>query len=84
MQGLIPQYTTRFDIVDAHYWWCNDHHDGQWSREYERLCRIQRYFTPSRSANQLEGFIAVDIYNTLCDRQECMHDRLTYGDGEES
>lgn len=36
----------RFDIVEAHYAFCCDHHEGQWSELYARLCRIQRYFKP--------------------------------------
>jgi hypothetical protein len=40
-------YWDRFDIVEAHYQFCIDYHGGQWSPEYARLRRIQKYFTPS-------------------------------------
>ena len=36
----------RFDIVEAHYWYCVNYHTGQWSPEYARQCRIGRYFSP--------------------------------------
>jgi hypothetical protein len=40
-------YYNRFDIVEAHYWFCADYHEGQWTNKYERLCRISKYYTPS-------------------------------------
>ena len=30
----------RFDIVEAHYAFCSDYHEGQGSKKYQRLCRI--------------------------------------------
>jgi hypothetical protein len=40
-------YFDRFDIVEAWYLALNHCHNGQWSKEYARLCRLQRYFRPS-------------------------------------
>ena len=40
-------YFDRFDVVEAHYAYCADYHDGQGSDLYRRLCRIGAYFTPS-------------------------------------
>jgi hypothetical protein len=37
----------RFDIVEAHYAFCSDYHEGQWSDKYAKLCRISQYFKPS-------------------------------------
>lgn len=42
-------YWDRFDIVEAHYIFCRDWHDGQWSDLYARMCRIQKYFEPRLS-----------------------------------
>jgi len=68
----------RFDIVEAHYWWNTDHHTGQWSREYRRLCRMRAYFTPGHSTStaSLIGTPAGDIYDALCDSAGCIHARL--------
>ena len=68
-------YYDRFDIVDAHYWWNVHHHTGQWSSEYERQCRISRYFTPSPLATGPSSENAQEIYNSLCDKANCDHDR---------
>ena len=35
----------RFDIVEAYYIYYRDFHNGQWSKEYKRLCHIKNYFT---------------------------------------
>lgn len=37
----------RFDICEAYYLALSHCHGGQWSREYERLCAMRRYFNPS-------------------------------------
>ena len=37
----------RFDIMEALYLYYTDWHNGQWSREYKRLCHMQKYFKPS-------------------------------------
>jgi hypothetical protein len=40
-------YYNKFDIVEAYYLAYTHCHNGQWSNEYARLCRIQKYFKPS-------------------------------------
>lgn len=40
-------YWDRFDIVSAHYTFCEQWHTGQACPLYARLCRIQRYYRPS-------------------------------------
>jgi hypothetical protein len=40
-------YFDRFDIVEAYYLAYTHCHNGQYSSEYSRLCRIQKYFKPS-------------------------------------
>ena len=39
-------YFDRFDIAEAWYLALSDCHGGQWSKEYERLCKLSRYYTP--------------------------------------
>jgi hypothetical protein len=39
----------RFDICEAHYLAFMHYHTGQWSEEYQRMCRIKTYFTPRPS-----------------------------------
>ena len=61
----------RFNIVIAHYIFCEDHHDGQASALYERLCRISRYFKPSplmsHDINDHDDEVK-DIYVSLCEK----------------
>jgi hypothetical protein len=40
-------YFDRFDICEAWYLWLSHNHGGQWSSEYERLCALLEWFTPS-------------------------------------
>jgi hypothetical protein len=47
MKGTLKMYFDRFDICEAWYLWLAHNHTGQWSKEYERLCRMERYFRPS-------------------------------------
>jgi hypothetical protein len=62
-------YFDRFDICEAWFLALTHCHRGQWSREYERLCALQRYFRPSPS-------LSVDtlsdngraIYESACER----------------
>jgi hypothetical protein len=75
MQGLIPRYTTRYDIVEAWYWWLADHHRGIGSDEYTRLCKTGRYFKPGKLASGPDSEVAQIIYDTLCDDECCEHDR---------
>lgn len=58
-------YFDRFDILEAWYLALSHCHGGQWSREYERLCSMTRYFRPSPllsvdslSENGLEIYVA--------------------------
>ena len=40
-------YYDKFDICEAYYLAFSHCHSGQWSIEYERLCRMGKYFKPS-------------------------------------
>ena len=57
----------RFDITEAWYLALSHCHGGQWSREYARLCRMQKYFRPSPllSVETLSDN-AREIYDAAC------------------
>lgn len=55
----------RFDIVDAHYWFAVNYHEGQGSALYERQCRISAYYSPSPLANGPQSENAREIYEEL-------------------
>ena len=64
----------RFDIVLAHYVFCTQHHSGQNSELYQRLCRITAYFTPGAAFSETRFFDpaeadfeqAREVYQALC------------------
>lgn len=58
-------FWNRFDIVDAHYWFCVDYHAGQSSDLYLRQCRISKYFNPSPLANGPATENSQEIYEEL-------------------
>ena len=60
-------YFDKFDIVAAYYCYYVDYHSGQFSREYERLSKIQSYFTPSPMFNG---------YKSLSDNAQAIYDSL--------
>jgi hypothetical protein len=64
-QPELDTYFDRFDIVDAHYWFCVDYHSGQSSELYTRQCRISQYFSPSMLANGPESENGKAIYANL-------------------
>ena len=68
-------YFDRFDIVEAHYWFCTDYHEGQSSEKYERLCRISQYFTPGACSNGPSTENAQEIYNELAERENLTNER---------
>lgn len=59
-------YWDRCDIVEAHYLFCCDYHEGQWSGLYAKLCRIGKYFEPSHVFN----------YDTLTENGQVIYDNL--------
>jgi hypothetical protein len=62
-------YFDRFDIVSAWFLALSHCHSGQWSREYERLCKLTRYFRPSPmlSVDSLSEN-GLEIYNAACQK----------------
>ncbi|NBR91525.1 MAG: hypothetical protein EBS68_16790 [Rhodobacteraceae bacterium] len=62
-------YFDRFDIAEAYYLALSDCHGGQWSREYARLCAMQRYFRPSPMLSvETLSDNAREIYDRACAR----------------
>ena len=60
-------YFDRFDITEAYYLALSHCHNGQWSPEYARLCKMQKYFKPSISLRYdtlTEN--GKTIYNNVC------------------
>ena len=68
-------YFDRFDVCEAWYLALSHCHSGQWSTEYERLCKLTEYFNPSPmltvdslTENGLE--IYNDVVETLTPKNE--------------
>jgi hypothetical protein len=65
-------YFDRFDIVEAHYAFCCDYHDGQWGELYRKACRIIKYF---KASPLWKGFDSLsengkEIYNALVEKHK--------------
>jgi len=60
-------YFDRFDICEAYYLYFCDWHSGQWSKEYARLCKMQKYFKPSPLLRTIEDLTenGYEIYTAL-------------------
>ncbi|MEI7590850.1 MAG: hypothetical protein WCJ49_06015 [Deltaproteobacteria bacterium] len=68
----------RYDVVAAHYLWNQHHHGGQGSPEYARLSKISSYYKPGLSVRNgtLENEEQERIYDALCDKAGCDHERM--------
>lgn len=71
-------YFDRFDIVEAHYWYCVNYHDGQASALYARLCRIRRYFAPGHGHVGPSTANGREIYTALVSTNDNNISRLEY------
>jgi hypothetical protein len=59
-----------FDIEEAVYWWCADHHSGQWSPEYAILSQSE--FRPSPLSNgPAPDSAAKMLYDEMCAHAGC-------------
>ena len=72
MQGLLPRGFSRFDIVQGYYYWLVDHHEGQWSKSYARLCKVSHYYKPGMNESEPDE-IGMLVYDELCSRHQCTH-----------
>ena len=58
----------RFAIVLGHYKFYMDYHGGQGSWMYQRMCKIESYFTPGFNSLNLdhpENWLAKEVYGNL-------------------
>ena len=67
-------YFDRFDIVQAYYTFYVNYHGGQASKDYARLCRIQKYFRPSPSFSGVDSLSdnGLMIYQNLIEKKEAL------------
>mgnify|MGYP003130327147 CR=1 FL=1 len=70
-EGPVTRFD-RFDIVEAHYAFYEEHHSGQASDFYRRLCHIGTYFKPSPMWKGFESLTnnAKAIYFDLCNKHD--------------
>lgn len=66
VKGFNMTYFNKFDIVEAYYLAYIHCHNGQWSLEYARLCKMQKYFKPSVSLR----------YDTLTENGKLIYDNV--------
>ena len=58
----------RFDIIEAHYWFCAHYHGGRGTKEYYRLFRISNYFIPGLLGKGPKSENAKRIYGNLVEK----------------
>ena len=63
MRAINRATNDRFDRLDALYWYCADHHRGQYSAEYRVLCAVGTIFRPSPMAHGPDSAEAIAAYN---------------------
>ena len=74
-------YFDRFDIKEAHFLFWSEHHSGQFSDGYIRMCKALKNFKPASGLCwETLSDNGKDIYRDLCKREweQCEYDSLTY------
>ena len=62
-------YWNRFDIVEAYYLFFLEYHEGQGSKKYRRLCKMDKYWLPSPIFGMKSlSDNAKEIYNQLVEK----------------
>lgn len=62
-------YFDRFDICEAYFLALSHCHNGQWSKEYARLCKLMSYFKPSPMLSvETLNENAREIYENACNK----------------
>lgn len=63
-------YFDRWDICQAYYCYFSLYHNGQWSIEYERLCKMGKYYHSGHRgvSEQSLSDNAREIYKQLLER----------------
>ena len=56
----------RYDICEAYYLYLSEYHSGQWSKDYKRLSKMNKYFKPSINL----------CYENLTDLGRAVYDNL--------
>ena len=69
----MESYFDRFDIVEAHYIFCGEYHEGVRSKKYHMLSKMTGYFKP-RYFLQKDGYEALtengkEIYKMLVKKE---------------
>jgi len=59
-------YFDRFDVCSAYYLFFCDYHEGQGSKKYNRLSRLETYYKPGPFA----------CYSNLSENAQCIYDSL--------
>jgi hypothetical protein len=71
----------RFDIKEAHFLFWSEHHSGQFSDGYIRMCKALKNFKPAPGLCwETLSDNGKDIYRDLCKREweQCEYDTLSY------
>ena len=63
---------TKLDAADGAYWYYADHHTGQFSEGYRRLCLLEKYFCPGPLAYEPESDAAMGVYQDMVKRKVCL------------
>lgn len=66
-------YFDRFDILEAHYAFCDENHNGQTCPLYWRLCRIQNIMDRFKYS---PGAMGMRGYDRLSDNAKEIYDGL--------
>ena len=70
----------RFDYCAGSYLFWSEHHEGQFSDGYARLCRLGRWFTPGMAWKGWDSLneTARDVYRAWCEREgeTCTYDTV--------
>ena len=64
----------KYDLTEALYWWYANHHEGQTSESYRRLCILAKFFYPSLSKGPEPNSFAQFLYQAKCDDEGCTHE----------
>jgi hypothetical protein len=67
---------TEFEVEEALYWWCADHHSGQWSEEYSILSSSPFRPGPLSNGPEPDSYAAM-IYDAMCDESACTHESVS-------
>jgi hypothetical protein len=80
MATVTAEFDT-YDIAEAHYLFWSEHHTGQFSEGYRKLCQAQKIIRPGVVGIRWETMSenAQNVYRNLCDRhsETCTYDTIS-------